>query len=160
MKNPYEMKFKLNTLIVHANNLFTENEYEYLCALKYLIEQFEGVEKDNRTLCLNLYNGGFLIINHQDSKTINPIVFVDKSGNVLFDVNISVFSVQIKEFQKYVNYIDHKKERADWPHQKKLIAAIKEYKNDSLDFCIHQNLVSDKIIDYARKIYDSDELER
>lgn len=55
MQSPYEMKFKLNTLIVHANNLFTENKYEYLCALKYLIEQFE-----------DLYNGGFLIINHQD----------------------------------------------------------------------------------------------
>lgn len=159
MKNPYEMEVKLNTLVIHANGVFTEEEYNYMAALSYLVEQFEGIQKDKTTLCLNLNDGNFLVFNHNKNSEINPIAFVSKTGEIFFDVNISVFKNQIKEFQKYVDYKGSKQERENWPQRKKVIAAIKEYKNDILDFCIHSNLVPEKMIEQARQLYKDQETE-
>lgn len=155
MNIPSMMKIKINTLTIRANNVFTEEQYNFLSALMYIVEQFDKIDKNKNVLCVNLHNGGFLVIEHNSDFNLNPLSFVDANGNILFDVNISVFDNQIKEFNKYVEYEDSKKQRMSWPYRKKVIAAIKDYKNDILDFCIHENLVPEKLIIDAREKYDS-----
>lgn len=159
MKNPYNMKIKIKTLTVSSNRPFIEKELNYLKAFSYCIDQFNKIDDEINVFCLYLGNGNFIIGDHTDGKTINPFVFVNKNGNLSFDIDISCFNREIQEFQKYIDYNGSKGERKYWPETKKLIAAIKEYKNDFLDFKIHNNLIARQIIEQARQLYEEQETE-
>lgn len=154
MKIPYKAKYKISSLTIYSSNHFSASELEFLKALDYTIQHFEGIEKDNYSLCINLTHNRFLIANHDSQYTTNPLAFVDEKGNIQFSVDISIFQNKIQEFQNYVSYDGSQNQRKNWSHEQKVSQAIKEYKNDTLDFCIN-NVVSNRILENARIIYDS-----
>lgn len=106
------------------------------------------MEKDN-TFCMYLNEKEFLIANHKDGEKINPIVFVNKNGDLLFEVNIQIFSKAMKEFDKYIDFA--KSKHKDYPEDKIIKKAILDYKNDKLDFYANSSIVRQSIIDQARK---------
>lgn len=153
MKIPYNTVYQINTITIHSDTIFSELELVYLKALSYTIDQFNQIDNGDQVFCLNLGNGNFLIGNHSDSEKINPFVFVNKRGDLVFDMDISCFRKEINEFRKYIEYEGSKNERKNWPLMKKYKAAIKEYKNDFLDFNIHNELIAEQLIKKARSLY-------
>lgn len=84
----------------------------------------------------------------------HPIAFVNQNGDISFSVDISVFKNEIKIFKSYYDYNGSKNERLSWSNEKRLENAINEYKNDTLDFYLNNNVVTQQIIQQARLLYD------
>lgn len=142
---------QINTLRVYANTpTVSRSQHNYLVALSYLLQCFEGMDKNNN-LCMYISENTFLIANHSDSERINPFVFVNEKGEILFDVDIEVFELEIKEFENYIKYYD--KKYPEYPSEKKIQKAIKDYKNDKLDFYANSKIVLQSFIDKARSAY-------
>lgn len=160
MKIPYNTVYQISTITIYSDTIFSELELVYLKALSYTIDQFNQIDNGDQIFCLNLGNGNFLIGNHSDSEKINPFVFVNKRGDLLFDMDISCFRKEIDEFKKYIEYEGSKNERKNWPLMKKYKVAIKEYKNDFLDFNIHNELVAEQLIKKARSLYEDLNLDK
>ena len=160
MKIPYNTVYDISTITIYSDTIFSELELIYLKALSYTIDQFNQIDNGDQIFCLNLGNGNFLIGNHSDSEKINPFVFVNKRGDLLFDMDISCFRKEIDEFKKYIEYEGSKNERKNWPLMKKYKVAIKEYKNDFLDFNIHNELVAEQLIKKARSLYEDLNLDK
>ena len=140
---------QIDTLKIYSyTERLTKRETVYLSALNYLFRSFENMEKDN-TFCMYLNEKEFLIANHKDGEKINPIVFVNKNGNLLFEVNIQIFSKAMKEFDKYIDFA--KSKHKDYPEDKIIKKAILDYKNDKLDFYANSSIVRQSIINQARK---------
>lgn len=88
----------------------------------------------------------------------NPFVFINSKREILFDVDITIFNNAIKEFKQYVEYQDRSVNRKDLPYEKKIQLAIKDYKNDKLDFYSGSQIVADVFINQARQMWEERDL--
>ena len=146
---------KISTLNIYAyKGILSKDQYYYLQALDFLFQNFESIEKESNTFCLYIGNNSFLIANHMDSKNVNPFVFVNNKGEILFDVDIMVFNNAIKEFKQYIEYQNRSASRKNLPYEKKIQLAIKDYKNDKLDFYSNSQIVADVFINKARQMWE------
>lgn len=146
MKIESNINIKIKNLTIYSNApIFTKSQYYYLLALQNLFDHFQNMNKNNN-FCMYLSENTFLISNFQENEKYNPIVFVNKKGEILFDVNISEFSGEIKKFIKYIDFYKDK----EIPEEKKIQLAIRDYKNDKLDFHANSKIVMQTIIDKAR----------
>ena len=136
----------INTLTVFSTKPFTREEYTYLNALKYLFECFNGMENDN-SFSMFIDKNTFLLANKRHDRELNPIVFVNQKGEILLDVDIKVFQKAIKEFNIYIDYYKNK----SIPYEKKVQLAIKDYKNDKLDFYSNSPVVFNSLIEKAEQ---------
>lgn len=160
MKIPDSLLVKqISTLNIYAyKGTLSKDQYYYLQALDYLFQSFESIKKDSNTFCLYIGNNSFLIANHMDSKMTNPFVFINNKREILFDVDITIFNNAIKEFKQYVEYQDRSVNRKDLPYEKKIQLAIKDYKNDKLDFYSGSQIVADVFINQARQMWEERDL--
>ena len=60
----------------------TKSERDYLIALSVTVSDFEGIQKEENTLMIYLNENEYLIANHDSSKRLNPIAFVDENGEI------------------------------------------------------------------------------
>ena len=152
MTNPFKKLVKqISTLNIYSNLPLTELEYYYLQALDYLFQQFEKIEKDQNSFVLYLNKSTFLVGNHNVNESINPFVFVTETGKILYDVDISVFNNVIDEFNDYIMY--YKNKHPELPKEKTIQLAIKDYKNDKLDFYSNSKIITDKFFEQVRNNY-------
>lgn len=154
MKLEHDYNYSIETLTIYKDSPFSALEYFYLKALEYTINCFEKTDKNN-TLSLYLDKNTFLIANHDDKEKINPIAFVNEKGEILFNVPINVFKKAISEFDKYIAYSQNSSKRQDMSYNQQIQEAIRDYKNDLLDFYINNNLLISNVIEKARNQYEN-----
>ena len=94
---------KINTLTISTTRPFTRDESIYIKALSYLFDCFNEMNTEN-SFSMYLSQSTFLLANKKFSRSVNPLVFVNQKGDILFDVDISVFNKAIKEFRKYIDF--------------------------------------------------------
>lgn len=91
MKVANKQIIKIHTLKISSTKSFSEEELNYIKALNYSISCFEQIDKDNNVLCLYLKNGNFLIADHTDGETINPICFLQPLNGSSATISICPF---------------------------------------------------------------------
>ena len=141
---------KISTLTIYSEVPFERKEDEFINALSYLLSALKSMDKIN---VFSMYIGArtFLIAEHDYQKDCDPFCFVNEKGDVLFEVDIKVFEPSINEFQDYIKY--RIKRNPDLPYEKQLQYAIKDYKNDKLDFYANSKVVSQELLQKARDRY-------
>ena len=73
----------------------------------------------------------------------------------MFNVDIKIFDNAITEFEAYIKYYD---KNSDLSFEEKIKLAIKDYKNDKLDFYSNSKLITNSMMKIVEK--DIDELEK
>ena len=142
---------QFETLSITSQYYLDQSERNYLEALSYLFQTFKGMDIDN-TFCMYVDKNAFLIADHKKGNTVDPIVFVDKNGNILFEIDIQLLEKAKQEFEKYIAYYHSRNQ--ELPEEKILQNAIKDYKNDKLDFYANSKVVLRSIIDKAHRLLD------
>ena len=144
-------KYKIETLTIKSDKEFTFNELSFLKALHTTVNFFNKTEKEISSLQMYINQNTFLIASYDINETLNPIAFIDEKGNILFDVDISVFDKEIDVFKH--NYLDYYKDR-NLTKEEIAKKAIIDYKNDKLDFYTDTNIDLSELITKARNQYN------
>lgn len=93
----------IGTLSIHSLSALTDDQSLCVYELQTLLKVYRNTFTDNdinRTLCITLENGCFLICDHR-SKSDELLIFVDQNRKISFDVDISVFDNEIIRFKQY-----------------------------------------------------------
>lgn len=142
------------TLNIYSNKPLSKLQNYYLEALKYLFSCFKDMQNDNN-FCMSLQKSTYLLASHKANRQINPIVFVNEKNEIMFNVDIKIFDNAITEFEAYIKYYD---KNSDLSFEEKIKLAIKDYKNDKLDFYSNSKLITNSMMKIVEK--DIDELEK
>ncbi len=143
---------QISTLSIYTREpITTKEQYVYLLALQSLVEQYDKNSRVEDTLTLYLQNSEFLILNHNKEQKCNTIAFVNAKGEVYLDVDIAIFQDEIERFK--TDYIaDTKKRHPELKEPELFKTAIRDYRNDIIDFYSHSDLIPKEIINEARRI--------
>lgn len=150
---------EISTLVVTTEKPALDYyETAYLHALEYTINSFESIDdREYNNFCLYLSKGTFLIANHDINRKINPFAFVNEKGEIFFEVDISIFASVIDDFKGYISFC--KNRNSDLPQEKILQRAIKDYKNDCLDFYSNSRVVDKELVNRIRDQYEDDDID-
>ncbi len=138
------------TLSIYGTHSLTENESNYIKALKCVFQGFQGMSKDNNFF-MRLNERNMLIGCHSSQEHPDPLIFLYSNADnaVSFTADLDVFSNEIEAFNEYIEYYNGR----DMSDQEKLDLAIRDYKNDKLDFNANSSLTMTDIIERARTQY-------
>ncbi len=145
-------KYTLKTLTISHDKEFSFEELAFLKALHTTINYFATIDRETSTLQLYINQSTFLIASFDKNEKLNPIAFIDEKGEILFDVEFSVFNKEFEAFK--LHYLDYYKDR-NMIKEDMARKAIIDYKNDKLDFYTDVNINISYLIEKARENYNA-----
>ena len=135
------------TLSIYGTHNLTESENNYIKALKCVFQGFQRMSKNNNFF-MRLKERNMLIGCHASQEHPDPLIFLysNADNTVSFKADMDVFSNEVEVFKEYISYYGSR----DMSDQEKLELAIRDYKNDKLDFNANSPLIMTDIIERAR----------
>ena len=138
--NATKVVCSVSTLFVYSDHPLNDVEKGFFQALRNVFESFSNMKKENN-FCMRIGKNTYLLGNNTKSRKPNPFVFLSCKQNVSFHADISYFANSLNEFQEYIDYYN-RKHGTELSEDQTIQLAMRDYRNDKLDFCSNSQLVS------------------